>query len=68
MKQSFAAFAERLRAKAANRRERHFKRATENTKTYEEKTSRDVQGEPLDLHILSLPGRRNPRGRDGRPL
>jgi hypothetical protein len=62
------AFADRLRAKAATRRKRYLERAAEKTKTYEEMTSRDSQGEPLDLHIVPLAGRRNPLGRDGRPL
>lgn len=26
-----------------------------------------LSGEPLDLHIVPLPGQRNPHGRDGRP-
>jgi hypothetical protein len=62
------ALANRHRAKAETRRKRHVKRAAGKTKTYEEMTSRDWQGEPLDLHIIPLVGQRNPRGRDGRRL
>jgi hypothetical protein len=62
------ALANRHRAKAETRRKRHVKRAAGKTKTYEEMTSRDWQGEPLDLHIVPLAGQRNPRGRDGRRL
>jgi hypothetical protein len=68
MKRLLSAFADRFRAKAATRRKRDLKRAAEKKKTYEEMTSRDRQGEPLDLHIVPLPGQRNPHGRDGRPL
>jgi len=72
MKRSLSDFAARLRAwaaaRAAKRRKRDLTRAAEETKTYEEMTSRDWQGEPLDLHIVPLAGRRNPRGRDGRRL
>jgi len=68
MKRSLRAFADRLRAKAAIRRNRDLKRVAEKRKTYEEMTSRDWQGEPLDLHIVPLAGKRNPRGRDGRRL
>jgi hypothetical protein len=68
MTQFLSQFANRLRARAATRRERHLKRAVEQTKTYEEKTSRDWQGEPLSLHQVPLVGKRNPRGRDGRRL
>jgi hypothetical protein len=71
MKRYLSAFGDRLRAKAEIRRKGDLKRAAEaaeKTKTYEEMTSRDWQGEPLDLHIVPLVGRRNPRGRDGRPL
>jgi hypothetical protein len=68
MKRYLSAFGDRVRARAEIRRKRDLKRAAEKTKTYEEMTSRDWQGEPLDLHIVPLVGRRNPRGRDGRPL
>ena len=67
MKRLLSAFADRLRAKAATRRKRDLKWAAEK-KSHEEMTSRDLQGEPLDLHIVPLPGQRNPHGRDGRPL
>ena len=59
---------DRFRAKAATRRKRDLQQATEKTKTYEEMTSRDWQGEPLSLHKVPLVGKRNPRGRDGRRL
>jgi hypothetical protein len=68
MRHPLAALANRHRAKAETRRKRHVKRAAGKTKTYEEMTSRDWQGEPLDLHIVPLVGQRNPRGRDGRRL
>ena len=68
MKRLLSAFADGLRAKAATRRKRDLKRAAEKKKAHEEMTSRDWQGEPLDLHIVPLPGQRNPHGRDGRPL
>jgi hypothetical protein len=51
-KRLLSAFADRLRAKAATRRKRDLKRASEKKKTHEEMTSRDWQGEPLDLHIV----------------
>ena len=68
MRHPLAALAHRHRAKAEARRTRFVKRAAEKTRTYEEMTSRDLQGEPLDLHIVPLAGQRNPRGRDGRRL
>jgi hypothetical protein len=68
MRHPLSAFADRRRAKAEARRKRDVKRATETKNTYEEMTSRDWQGEPLDLHIIPLAGKRNPRGRDGRSL
>jgi hypothetical protein len=68
MRHPLSAFADRHRAKAETRRKRDVKRAAKKTKTYEEMTSRDWQGEPLDLHIIPLVGQRNPRGRDGRRL
>jgi hypothetical protein len=68
MRHPLAAWANRHRAKAEARRKRFVKRAAEKTRTYEEMTSRDLQGEPLDLHIVPLAGKRNPRGLDGRRL
>jgi hypothetical protein len=68
MRHPLAALANRHRAKAETRRKRFVKRAGKKTKTYEEMTSRDLQGEPLSLHIVPLAGQRNPRGRDGRRL
>jgi hypothetical protein len=68
MRHPLSAFADRRRAKAEALRKRDVKRATETKNTYEEMTSRDWQGEPLDLHIIPLVGKRNPRGRDGRRL
>jgi len=68
MRHPLRALADRHRAKAALRRKRDVERATEKRRTYEEVTSRDLQGEPLDLHIVPLAGKRNPRGRDGRRL
>jgi hypothetical protein len=46
MRYPFAALANRHGAKAEARRKRHVKRAAEKTQTYEEMTSRDLQGEP----------------------
>ena len=68
MRHPLRSLANRHRAKAALRRKRDLERATDNTRTYEEMTSRDLQGEPLSLHKVPLAGKRNPRGRDGRPL
>ena len=68
MRHPLNALANRLRAKAEVRRNRYVKRAAGKTQTYEEMTSRDLQGEPLSLHIVPLAGRRNPHGRDGRRL
>lgn len=68
MRHPLAALASRHRAKAEARRKRDVKRAVGKTQTYEETTSRDWHGEPLDLHIVPLAGQRNPRGRDGRRL
>jgi hypothetical protein len=68
MRHPLTALANRHRAKEENRRKRDVKEAARKTKTYEEMTSRDWQGEPLDLHIVPLVGQRNPRGRDGRRL
>jgi hypothetical protein len=68
MKRFLGDFADRLRAKAAIRRKRDFKRAAEKMHIREEMSSRDWQGEPIDLHIEVLPGHLNPRGRDGRRL
>jgi hypothetical protein len=68
MRHPLSAFVDRLRAKAEVRRKRDIKRADEKTRTYEDMTSRDLHGEPLDLHIVPLAGQRNPRGRDGRRL
>jgi hypothetical protein len=68
MRHPLTALANRHRAKAETRRKRDAKGAAGKTKTYEELTSRDWQGEPLDLHIVPLVGQRNPRGRDGRRL
>jgi hypothetical protein len=68
MRHPLAALANRHRAKAEAQRKRFVERAARNTQTYEEMTSRDVQGEPLSLHIVPLAGQRNPRGRDGRRL
>ena len=68
MSHPLAALANHHRVQAETRRKRDLKRAAGKTKTYEEMTSRDWQGEPLDLHIIPLVGQRNPRGRDGRRL
>ena len=68
MKRFASAFANRLQAKAAIRRERHIKRSVEKMHDREEMLAGEWFGEPLDLHIVPLAGRRNPRGRDGRPL
>ena len=68
MRHPLTALADRRRAKTETRRKRDVKRAAEQTGTYEEMTSRDWQGEPLDLHIVPLVGQRNPRDRDGRRL
>jgi hypothetical protein len=68
MKHPLRAFADRLRAKAEVRQKRDIKRASEQARTYEEMTSRDLHGEPLSLHIVPLAHQRNPRGRDGRRL
>ena len=68
MRHPLAALTNRHGAKADARRKRFVKRAAEKTQTYEEMTSRDLQGEPLSLHIVPLAGQRNPRGRDGRRL
>ncbi len=55
-KRLLSAFADRLRVEGATRRKRDLKRAGEKKKTHEEMTSRDWQGEPLDLRIVPLPG------------
>jgi hypothetical protein len=68
MRHPLTAWANRDRAKAETRRKKYVERAAGKTKTYEEMTSRDWQGEPIDLHIVALVGRRNPRGRDGRRI
>jgi hypothetical protein len=68
MTHPLAALANRHEAKEEARRKRFVRRAAEKTQTYDEMTSRDWQGEPLDLHIVPLARQRNPRGRDGRRL
>jgi hypothetical protein len=61
-------FADKLRAKAAIRRERFLKRSEDAKHEREEMSAGEWFGEPLDLHIVPLAGRRNPRGHDGRRL
>jgi hypothetical protein len=68
MKRFLSDFADRLRAKAAIRRERFLKRSVRNKQDSEEMKAGEWFGEPLDLHIVPLTGQRNPRGRDGRRL
>jgi hypothetical protein len=68
MRHPFAALANRHGAKAEARRKRHVKRAAEKTQTYEEMTSRDLQGEPLSLHIVPLADNRNHPAPTGRGL
>jgi hypothetical protein len=68
MKRLVRDFANKLRAKAAIRRERFLKRAVDTKQDDEAKNAGEWFGEPLDLHIVPLAGRRNPRGRDGRHL
>jgi hypothetical protein len=68
MKRFLDDFVNRLRAKAAIRQKRDFKRAAEKMQNSEEMRAGEWLGEPLDLHIVPLVGQRNPRGRDGRRL
>jgi hypothetical protein len=59
---------QRLRARAADRRQRYLKRSDEKRQDREERRAGEWFGEPLDLHYVPLAGRRNPRGPDGRRL
>jgi hypothetical protein len=61
-------FLERLRRKRAIRRKRDFQRTAKKMQDREERLAGEWFGEPLDLHIVPLAAKRNPRGRDGRRL
>jgi hypothetical protein len=61
-------FAHRLRARAAMRRQRYLKRAFAKKQAREERLAGEWFGEPLELHMVPLAGKRNPRGPDGRRL
>ena len=68
MKRFLSDFGNRLRSKAAIRRNGYVKRWAEKTQQPEEMKAGEWFGEPLDLHFVPLVGKRNPRGRDGRRL
>ena len=68
MKRFLRDFGNRLRSKAAIRRNGYVKRWVEKTQQPKEMKAGEWFGEPLDLHYVPLAGPRNPRGRDGRRL
>jgi hypothetical protein len=61
-------FPRRLRARAAIRRQRYLKRSFEKVQDREERLAGEWFGEPLDLHMIPLAGKRNPGDPDGRRL